>query len=208
MTDNKENAGRFASECREITLLLGSAESRILTADEEVRLESALRHVRSTLPNLLSWRGGDGLPDPEDTAQEALTAFLRVVKSGRVDAAKSPAGYLVTIALNVVRDHVRRGVPIPLGSPEIVVSDSADVDHAVGLIDRLVSADQVRKALKRAYELNDQTVIEVVHAWLNLAHDASEGPASRDVALVVGVSKSTVAKALARFRGYLQFENR
>jgi hypothetical protein len=72
----------------------------------------------------------------------------------------------------------------------------------------LVSAEQVRKALKRAHELNDGTVIEVVHAWLNLAHGASEGPASRDVALVVGVSKSTVAKALARFRGYLEFEDR
>jgi DNA-directed RNA polymerase specialized sigma24 family protein len=193
---------RFTSQCTVIARMLRDGDGDLEQAQEEA-LASALRHVQSELPRLLSRRVSVEGEDPEDIAQEALRRFLTAVAAGRVDPDGSPAGYLMTIAMNVVRDSLR-GKPNPVPIADFSPAPEADVDQVTQLLDGLASADMVRKALARAHADGDQMILEVVSTWLDFAAQLGSAPPSRAVAEEVGISKSTVANALARFKGYLE----
>jgi DNA-directed RNA polymerase specialized sigma24 family protein len=197
----------FAAQCGVIARLLADHELDGLDPEEEEEtLAAAMSYVIEQLPLLLSRRIKVEDRDPQDIAQEALARFVRAAGAGRVHADHSPAGYLLTIAMNVVRDDIRAAFPTEVLS-EALPPPETDVDHVSRLLDRLASADAVRRGLARAYENGDRMTLDVVRAWLDLAHRLGEAPPSRAVAEEVGVSKSTVANVLDRFKGYLAEEH-
>jgi DNA-directed RNA polymerase specialized sigma24 family protein len=195
----------FAAQCGVIARLLMGHERDDLDSEEEDALAAAMSYVTEQLPLMLSRRIKAENRDPQDIAQEALVRFLRAAGAGRVDPDHSPAGYLLTIALNVMRDDTRAAVPT-LVFDETLPTSETEIDHVTQLLDRLASAETVRRGLTRAYERGDRMTLDVVRAWLDLAHRLGEAPSSRSVAEEVGVSKSTVANVLDRFKGYLEQE--
>ena len=104
---------------------------------------------------------------------------------------------------NVLRDEARGALDaIPIA--DIAPATDADTDKVARLLAELAAADDVRRGFERAYANRDYMAIDIVHAWLELAHRTGAEPTSRAVAQEVGVSKSSVANVLARFRGYLE----
>jgi DNA-directed RNA polymerase specialized sigma24 family protein len=196
----------FAAQCGVIARWLADNERDALDLEEEEALAAAMSHVTEHLPLLLSRRIKAENRDPQDIAQEALTRFIRAAGAGRVDPDHSPAGYLLTIAMNLMRDDIKGAIPTAVLT-EALPGPEADVDHVSRLLDRLASADSVRRGLARAYDKGDRMALDVVRAWLDLAHRLGEAPPSRAVAEEVGVSKSTVANVLDRFKGYLAEEH-
>ncbi|MFE3169824.1 RNA polymerase sigma factor [Streptomyces sp. NPDC059224] len=200
MTDTVSQQTQFAVDCATITRLLKTQDgTEVLTSGEEESLAVALANVTTTLPRLLGQRVREAGRDPEDVAQEAFERFVKAVRADRVDEHHSPAGYLVTIAMNIVRDGVRGPETVPLA--DSAVPWEVDDDQVTRLLDSLASAATIRQALERASD--DRMVLEVVSAWLDLAHLSGKPPTSREVALRIGISKTTVANALARFRKHL-----
>lgn len=202
MSETVTQPTQFTSQCTVIVRMLRDRDGDLETAHEET-LASALRYVQSELPRLLSRRVTVEGADPEDIAQETLRRFLTAVGAGRVDPDGSPAGYLMTIAMNVVRDHLR-GQPDPVPLADFSPAPETGVDQVAQLLDGLASADIVRKGLARARADGDHMILEVVSAWLDLAARLGSEPPSRAVAEEVGISKTTVANALARFKRYLE----
>lgn len=203
MPDDLIPQTRFAADCATLTRMLrAQANGEDLDSAGEQALASALSSVNATLPRLLARRVRDVGQDPEDVAQEALERFLKAVNGGRVDPDHSPAGYLLTIAMNVARDAGRAPGADPL--EDMAPADGTQVDQVTRMLDAVASADAVRRALARAHARGDHTVLDVVSTWLDLAYQTGKEPASREVALAVGISKTTVANALARFQGFLQ----
>ena len=197
---------RFSLQCGVIVELLMKNKDQ-LDAGEETALAAALTSVRDELPSLLSGRMPAG-HEPQDVAQDAIAKFLQAVGEGRVDPAGSPAGYLLRIAANLVRDSLRKG-PVPDPYPDLDLSygrpgTDEDTDRLARLIDTLASAERVRAAIARAVVRGDTIAVEVVQAWLDQASVLGGEPPSRAVAEAVGVSKTTVANALQRFRAYLK----
>ncbi|MGD9485048.1 hypothetical protein WDH52_17625 [Streptomyces sp. TRM70308] len=192
----------FAAACGVIARILGEQEDRELARAEEEELAAAVDTVQSVLPRLLSRRVQAEGQDPQEVAQEALTRFFAAARAQRVKPDGSPSGYLMIISVNMVRD-ARRGGPEPLPLPDAALLREDDGDPFARLVDGLASQDTVRRALARARDKGDAMVLEVVAAWLDLAARTNTAPASRAVAEEVGISKSTVANALLRFRGYL-----
>ncbi|MET9925465.1 MULTISPECIES: sigma factor [unclassified Streptomyces] len=203
MTDTTPQQNAFSSHCATIVRILRQQDDRGAPSPAEERdLAAALSHVTASLPRMLSARVREAGRDPQDVSQEALERFITAASTGRVDPDGSPAGYLMTIAMNVVRDALRSGPdPIPLDSR--APAFDAEVNPVTKLLDELASADSVRRALALAHAEGDQMVLDVIAAWLDLAHRNGMEPTSRAVAQEVGISKTTVANALLRFRRYL-----
>ncbi|MEV5438201.1 sigma-70 family RNA polymerase sigma factor [Streptomyces sp. NPDC052682] len=203
MTDTAPQQTQFATDCATLTRLLKDQEGgKLLEPADEQALFSALSNVTATLPRLLGQRIRKIGREPEDIAQEALERFIKAVRAGRVDPDRSPAGYLLTVAMNVARDKERGPDTTPFEDAVPVLG--TEIDQVTRMLDALASASTVRRALARAS--NDQMVLDVVAAWLDLAHRNGREPTSREVAVMVGISKTTVANVLARFRSLLQEE--
>ncbi|MCX2968761.1 MULTISPECIES: RNA polymerase sigma factor [Streptomyces] len=192
----------FTAACGVIARILGGQEDGELARAEEEELAAAVGTVRSVLPRLLSRRVQAEDQDPQEVAHEALVRFFAAARAQRLKPGGSPSGYLMIISVNIVRD-ARRGGPEPLPLPDAALLREGDGDPFARLVDGLAARDTVRRALTRARDKGDAMVLEVVAAWLDLAARTNAAPASRAVAEEVGISKSTVANALLRFRGYL-----
>ena len=72
---------------------------------------------------------------------------------------------------------------------------------------RLLQADSatalVQAAMTEAAHQGDDTVVKVIASWLDLAQLGGKAPSTRAVAEMAGVSHTTVATALRRFRKQL-----
>jgi DNA-directed RNA polymerase specialized sigma24 family protein len=196
-----EPKGAFDRACRDVVVLLRLESQRPLDAAEDGMLEDALGQIIDSLPRLLIVEAADGV-ETADVLQEALAKFLTAATRGMVDPAKSPAGYLMRIAVNVVRDLGRKSqVSGPMfGAPdEEFRHPLTDIspDEFEPLMNRIDSDSDIRHALERCTE--DQTVLDVVAVWLDMAESNGAPPSQRDVAAQVGISKTAVAKALQRF---------
>ncbi|MFH8221581.1 sigma factor [Streptomyces sp. NPDC018057] len=207
MTETDTGPTRFTTDCATIARILREGDSEPLDAAEEVALADALRNVTGELPRLLS-RRALGREDTRDLVQEALARFVAAATKGLVDPGRSPAGYLMRIAMNLVADGARSAPdPVPLADLGPVLDAGIALPAAAGagpdavarLIDSLGSRAAVREALARAHRAGDHLVLEVVAAWLDLAAETGTVPGSRAVAERVGVSKTSVANALKRF---------
>lgn len=203
MADPDPEPTRFTAECQVIARLMSDHKPGDLDPAEEDALATAMSYVLAALPRLLTPRVKNESQSPEDIAQEALAKFVTAAGAGQVNPGGSPAGYLLTIALNLLRDEARSARPVTLPLSDGVPLPETGVDDLTRLLDRLASAESVRRALRRAFENGDRMALDVIRAWLDLAHQLGEEPPSRAVAEEVGISKSTVANVLERFKGYL-----
>lgn len=199
---------RFATQCRILVELLAEQDDGQLDDDQEQALKAALSSVSAELPSLVDGRLPAGC-EPEDVAQEAISRFVVAIGRRQVDATLSPAGYLLRTAANVIRDHGRRRTPPTDPLPDLEVTygrpgTERDADELSRLIDKLASAERVRRALAIAASRGETTVLAVIHEWLNQASVLGDAPPSRAVAEAVGVSKTSVANALQRFRTCLE----
>jgi DNA-directed RNA polymerase specialized sigma24 family protein len=196
----------FDTLCRVVAHYLGVQNDRNLDAQEERELAHALRNVSESLPKLLASRRGTHFLDPQDVAQEAVGLFVKAAASGRIRADRSPAGYLMRTATNVVITALRRPAPPQLLGDDDVIADPISPDETVALIDRLASRDTVRAALRASAEEGDDTTVAVIGAWLDQAAIEGREPSIRAVAALAGVSHTSVVRCLARFRSRLAEE--
>lgn len=210
MTGSSTRRTRFSSECAVIARTLGGQDRTALGVAEEKALAEAVVYVTAELPRLLNRKAERAIRDPEDLAQEALARFISAVGKGQVDPDRSPAGYLLTIAANHLRDE-HRGAPAPVPFADLgPVLDSgagsaawpSETDAISLLIEGMSTADSVRKALARAHREGDLIVLDVVGAWLDLAQRLGSRPSQRAVAELTGVSKTTVGAVLERFERF------
>ncbi|MBV2353319.1 hypothetical protein KUM39_02905 [Streptomyces sp. J2-1] len=208
MTETSTGPTRFTTDCVTIARILREGDSEPLDATAETALADALRNVTRDLPRLLSRRSALDGDDAPDLVQEVLARFVAAATKGLVDPDRSPAGYLLRIAMNLVADSARSAPrPVPLADLGTALDSGIVAPAAAGpgpdavtrLIDSLGSRDAVRDALARASRTGDHLVVEVVSAWLDLAAETGTEPASRAVAERAGVSKSSVANVLRRF---------
>jgi DNA-directed RNA polymerase specialized sigma24 family protein len=196
----------FDRACFEAVRLLLIQQHKDLRPQDVDLLNTSLTTVVDMLPRLLLTRVDGGLYDAQDVAQDAMARFMRAVQVGQVSLELSPSGYLLTIAVNVIRDR-RRRPPLPLPAMDFVLQTSNEshdgVEAVAKLLDAMASLDQIRAAIAYAGEVGDVTTLEVVTAWLDMAGASSAAPSTREVALVLGIGKSTVANALRRFASYV-----
>jgi len=193
----------FDALCRAVAHHVAVQNERDLDAHEERDLAHALTSVSESLPRLLTSRRGTYFLDPRDVAQEAIGLFVKAAASGRIRADRSPAGYLMRTASNLVITALRRPAPPLLLGDDDVVATPISADETVALIDRLASRDTVRAALLASAEAGDHTTVAVIGAWLDQAAVEGREPSIRAVAALAGVSHTSVVRCLARFRSRL-----
>lgn len=149
-------------------------------------------------------RGMDADPiEAEDIADETLTRILRVRR--RVDEIDNPVGYILRTARNERFDRLRRHREEAV-DPILIANrgGATDDDAVLRLLDRDLDLQTVRVALGQASRLDDVTCLLVVQTWLNLATERETAPSSRDVGHELRLAHTTVQRALARFRDYVE----
>lgn len=132
-----------------------------------------------------------------DIVDEAVARMLRESRR-QGHALNAPAGWLVTVATNLARDRLRR-----LGREAELVMEPAADDDVARMIDANATHDALQRAMDQAIAQGDWVAVRVVTVWLDEAHERGVEPSSRLVGEQCGVSHTTVNKALARFRSYI-----
>ena len=141
-----------------------------------------------------------------DTWQEivdlSVTRFMDSFMAGQVDRNKNPGGYLVQITRNSAIDYLRREAG--RSSAEPVPDVAANDDAIAASVDALAGRQAVEAGLQAAWESQDDTVVRVVLAWLQVAaeHNGAK-PSTREVAAIVQLSHTAVSDAMDRFKRYL-----
>jgi len=124
--------------------------------------------------------------DTEDLVQDV---FLRVIQRTASTPIEHPQQYLFQTAANVLRDYLRKGVVRQAGTHESLPDDIEDTDFSPERV--LLGKDRLQNLLTIIEELDART-----RAIFMLCH--FDGMKQADIAKRVGVSLSTVEKALAR----------
>ena len=76
-------------------------------------------------------------------------------------------------------------------------------DAVAALLDRDATHAAVLAAIKRGIEDRDPSTVRIITIWLDLADELQRAPSTREVAVRAGVSHTTVATALKRFKTLL-----
>lgn len=141
--------------------------------------------------------------DVEDVVSTAILHFVEAANNpGRVDPARSPAAYLMSISVNAAYDLLRRRQrhrEDDLAGIQIAIEDE-------GLLSVLLAEtyrEEIRQALKLAVEHGDDVVVRVIGTWIDLSSLLDRSPTTREVASSALVSHTTVRRALKRFQGFL-----
>jgi DNA-directed RNA polymerase specialized sigma24 family protein len=74
-----------------------------------------------------------------------------------------------------------------------------DDDRVSALFDRSAAASDVRRAIREAGDAGETRVVEVIATWLGLAAAEGEAPSHRRVAERLGITHTTVRRALRTF---------
>jgi hypothetical protein len=114
-------------------------------------------------------------------------------------------GYLLKATRNSAIDAIRaqtrrREVPV-----EALGEDASSPDDAVAaLIDRDATHATVLAAMRVGIDAGDEITVPSITKWLDIADKLGRAPSTREVASRVGVSHTTVAQALKRFRALME----
>lgn len=145
----------------------------------------------------------------EDVAMTAILHLIEAARAGRVDTERNAAGYLLRTGRNLAvdvargrRGQVLRHTQVPLD--ELPTSVHPTDDNVARMLDQHATAELVRQGLERAVSEGDATAFKVATFVLDALQDRGELPSSRQVADAIGISHTGVAKALSRFRRYLE----
>jgi len=146
--------------------------------------------------------------DLDDMVSEVMLRFLRLKEEGRLDASQQPASYLLRlaqwVALDFLRVRARHQRGEVLLEPDLILEPAGTDDEVAAAIDRAATAHLVRGALERARSAGDVTAFRVATCLLDEAERSGVRPSNRRVAEQLGLSHTGVAKALLRFRSYLE----
>jgi DNA-directed RNA polymerase specialized sigma24 family protein len=154
--------------------------------------------VRSSLSRIVLARYRVlGVDEILNVVDETITRLIRETEDA-ASPLSSPSSWLVTVALNLARDQVRR-----IGRQPKMAEEPASDDETARLLDRNASTQAVDAGMAEAVRRRDDVVIAVATTWLDLAEEIGAAPASRLVAERCGYSHTTVNDALSRFRDYV-----
>jgi DNA-directed RNA polymerase specialized sigma24 family protein len=119
--------------------------------------------------------------------------------------AESAWSYLLAAARNSALDAIRTRKRRQEVQVDVLPDQTQSADDAVaGLIDRDATNARVLAALRAGIEAGDDLTVPIITTWLDLADELDRAPSTREVASRAGVSHTTVAQALKRFRAVLQ----
>ena len=141
--------------------------------------------------------------DADDIADEVLTRGLLTER--KRPEIQDPIAYILRSAYNAAADRKRRHRAEPVDP--MLIGDwgqKTNDDALLKLLDRELNLQLVRGAFKLANGEKDVTCLLVVQTWLDLAETQDAAPSSRDVGAELGLAHTTVQRALARFRDYVE----
>lgn len=142
--------------------------------------------------------------DTEAIAQEAVMRVFDRMRAHAEADVQYPARLLRVIAHRLAVDQIRSGwVRQTELVPTDVLDQSSDDDAVAALLSREATAQLVDCAMRRAAQQDDHMVVRSVAVWLDLAERSGAAPTTRQVAARAGISHTSVGRALARFRAYL-----
>jgi RNA polymerase sigma factor (sigma-70 family) len=153
-------------------------------------LDQLRRRIARSFPDL----------DAQDVVQSTMTRLLG--RSEPLPAAEidNAWGYLVMTTRNAAIDAIRarqRRHEVP----SAVLPDRASPEDAIAaLIDRQATNEAVLAALRALIASGDALTVPIITTWLDMADELDRSPSTREVAPRAGVSHTTVAQALSRFR--------
>jgi RNA polymerase sigma factor (sigma-70 family) len=142
--------------------------------------------------------------DADEIVQSTMLRLLGRSRRLAPEEIASAWGYVVTAARFAALDAIRaRGRRTELPLDDIAELPGADDDHLAALLDRTATDAAVVAAMRIAIERRDKGIITIITSWLDLADVLARPPSTREVAARVGVSHTTVAATLRRFRALL-----
>ena len=142
--------------------------------------------------------------DLEDVCSEALGRLVKAVREGELDPARPPGAWLRVVADHLALDVFRRE-SVRAGTPfdEQTHAPRREDDRLAALLERECSRAEVDRAMQEAAAQGKSRVVDVVSTWRGLERMNHEPPGTRDVAERLGVSHTTVVRALASFGALL-----
>ncbi len=180
-----------------------------LSAEQWQALFSGIRgYIGHSFPSLA------GPEECEDLAATVVETILRSSRAGRLDPAQKPGAYVLRAARNAAVDRVRRRATaaqhetaLPASLLECVASGGSELtdDHVARKLDGAANAAAIRAALSRAKDVGDATTVRVIASLLDGIAETGVAPSNRQLAGIVGVSHTGVAKCLLRFRDHLHW---
>lgn len=186
---------RFGSAVKELALSLQNKEEASSAA-----IEIAVSGVEAYLTS----RFGLAASDSSEAASEAMTRFFERCVRGDVDPERA-AGLLTVMARNIAVDFLRLSRrETPTGDVELELEHRGGKDDEIAaMLDRRADRAAIVQAMETALRCNDLMTLRISRAWLDMADEYGRAPTAREVAALVGVSHSTVLRALRTFRAYV-----
>ena len=171
-------------------------ETQIIRAVQQGQTQAFAQLVGSYQGRIfnLAYRMTGRVPDAEDLTQEAFLKAFQSIRS--FDTQKRFFPWLFTIALNVVRNHLKKEAPRAMAGSEHPVEDEADRTGA-GLDETLIK-QQARKRLEAAVALlpMDQREAVIMRYYLDMSFDQL----AEALNISVGAAKMRVKRGLEALR--------
>jgi DNA-directed RNA polymerase specialized sigma24 family protein len=168
--------------------------------------EPTTSELQSVLGVLGLWlaRRGLSVQDREDVCSEALGRLVRAVRANDLDPARPPGAWLRVVADHLALDVLRReSIRTGAAFDEGAHAPRGEDDRLAALLDREASRQAVDEVLQRAAAEDRTTLVNVITTWRGLAQMNDEAPSTHQVADRLGVSHTTVGRALADMREML-----
>lgn len=143
--------------------------------------------------------------DLDDVCSEAMLRLTAATRSGGLNPARPPGAWLRVVADHLAIDVLRRrarGTPVPYDE-RLHSAAGAEDEQLAWLIVRLTASDQVRRAVRAAVDDGEHTLATIITTWIGMAEPPSDPPTTRDVGKRLGISHTTVHRALLAFAEYL-----
>ncbi len=142
--------------------------------------------------------------DADDVVQNMLTRLVQNKERLAGADIDSAWAYLIGATRNAALDAIRARSRRPEAGSDTLPEQAAPEDAIAALVDRNATHAAVVHAQKTLIEAGDDLVVPIITVWLDLADALGEAPSTREVAGHTGVSHTTVADALKRFRRTLE----
>lgn len=137
--------------------------------------------------------------DVEEVSSEAIARLVDVAERDALDPSRPPGAWLRVVADHLAIDVLRRtSRSVSVAFDDERYEPAAD-DEIVTLLDRRSAESDIRQALKDAGDAGEMGVVNVVATWVGLTKANGGEANSREVAARLGVSHTTVQRALRSF---------